>query len=359
MIRNEKYPVQMIRLDDKKGGSFTVRLRVGREGDEEGMIACIRDEYGQTYFKQSFYEPEFIRREAVNGSITSLVAETEEDGIIGMLILKQFYPEEDMCEIASQIFRKKYRGYGLAMPFLRYGMDILLSRGYSAAFCLPVLFHDMTQRLLYRLGLRAVGIILNVFDMDRIPHSYQNGRNRKHSQGIQVRALGKRDAGILYIPAEHQAFCGKIYDSLGVSYRMEEPPAEGVCPEETILTYKNDALQQSLEIRIHKAGKDLEQKIRAIHVRYPLCGKQTAGIFLNCNDPQAVWAYRFLIKQGYFFTGLKPLCSEKEYMVLHHPGQVETVFEDYRVSNEFGSLIKYIEACCQKRITDQGREEKE
>lgn len=350
MMQNGKYPDRVISLDDKKGGSFSVRLRLRRDGDEEGMIACIRDEYGDTYFKQSFYRPEYIRREAEEGTVTFLVAETEDDGIAGMLILKQFYPEEDMCEIASQIFRRKYRGYGLAMPFFQYGMDILLSRNYSAAFCLPVLFHDVTQRLLYRLGLRATGLVLNVFDMDRITHSYQNGRNRKHSQGIQVRALGKRNAGTLYIPARHRAFCGMVYDSLGASCHMAG--TEGRLPKSTLLTYRNDALQQSLEIRILQVGEDLGRRIRALHGRYPLCGKQTAGVFLNCNDPGAVWAYGILTGQGYFFTGLKPLCSDREYMVLHHPGQVETVLGDYQVSEEFGAIVRYVEDCRRESAGD-------
>jgi hypothetical protein len=66
---------------------------------------------------------------------------------------------------------------------------------------------------------------------------------------------------------------------------------------------------------------------------------------LNCNDPGAVWAYETLQNMGYFFTGLKPLCSEREYMVLHHEGEVEIYFEDYWVSGEFANLIRYVEAC--------------
>lgn len=324
------------------------------------MIACIRDEYGDTYFKRGFYDPAYLRKEAEEGIITFLIAETEEDGIIGMMILKEFYPKESMCEIASQIFCKKYRGYGLAMPFFEYGMNLLLSRSYSAAFCLPVLFHDVTQRLLYRLGMRATGLVMNVFDMDHIIHSYNNGRNRKHSQGIQIRAVGKRDAGMLYLPEEHYAFCRDIYGSLGAVFTIadadirrqtesvggeESADTVELLPEHTQMEYTNDDLQHSLTIDVSHAGRDLADRIEQLHKRYPLKGKQTAAIFLNCNDPGAVWAYETLQEMGYFFTGLKPLCSEREYMVLHHEGEVEIYFEDYWVSGEFANLIKYVETC--------------
>lgn len=354
-IKNRKQAEKKLTLRNKQGKTITMLLRPYREGDEMDMIACIRDEYGDTYFKRAFYDPEHLKREAEEGVITFLVAETQDGEIAGMMILKQFYPEEFMCEIASQIFLKKYRGFGMAMPFFEYGMDILLSRSYSAAFCLPVLFHDVTQRLLYRLGLRATGLVMNVFDMDHIMHSYCNGRNSKHSQGIQVRAIGKKDAGTLYIPREHVPFCSKIYDSLGVKCHIRENSNE----KEEFSGYsgiicQNNREQQSLEIRIYRVGADFKSQMEQIHTRYPLQGKQTANVFLNCNEPQAIYAYSVLKEMGYFFTGLKPLCSEREYMVLHHPGEVGIWFEDYVVSDEFSALITYVEANYeeQKRLNE-------
>ncbi len=353
---------QTLVLESKGKQPITVHLRLFRIGDENGMIACIRDEYGDTYFKTGFYDPEYLRREAEEGVITFLIAETDEDGIIGMMILKEFYPKESMCEIASQVFRKKYRGYGLAMPFFEYGMKLLLSRNYSAAFCLPVLFHDVTQRLLYRLGMRATGLVMNVFDMDHITNSYNNGRNRKHSQGIQIRAVGKRDAGVVYLPEEHYAFCRDIYASLGVVFTIatanirripdnedrEAQDRTGQLPVYTEMEYVNDDLQHSLTIDVRRAGRDLAKRITKLHTRYPLQGKQTAVVFINCNDPGAVWAYEVLQEMGYFFTGLKPLCSEREYIVMHHEGEMQIYFEDYWVSGEFASLIGYVETCYKK-----------
>ncbi|MCH5257758.1 MAG: GNAT family N-acetyltransferase [Lachnospiraceae bacterium] len=344
-----------LHLKNEQGRGLTITLREYRPGDEEGMIACIRDEYGDTYFKRGFYEPSYIKEESDSGHITFLVAQTKAGEIAGMLILKEFSPKEDMCEIASQIFRKKYRGYGLAMPFFEYAMDILLNRNYSAAYCLPVLFHDVTQRLLYRLGMHATGFILNVFDIEHITHSYHNGKNTKHSQGIQIRPAGKRDAGMIYLPREHREFCMRIYSGLGVKFNIEQENTNNTdellqnsmdikydLPPVTLLHFRQDELQQSLEISIYLVGEDLVMRIDELHKKHPLKGRQTACIFLNCNDKNAVWAYRMLEKAGYFFTGLKPLCSKKEYMVLHNPGEMEIYFEDYVVSEEFKRLLNYV-----------------
>ncbi len=335
-------------LRNRQGETLHLYLRKYREGDEEGMIACIRDEYGDTYVKQDFYDPAYYKKEAEKGEITFLAAETEDGVIAGVLILKQFYPKEDKCEIASQIFRKKYRGYGLAMPFFEYGMEILLSRFYSAALCRPVLYHAVTQRLMCRLGLKATGVVLNTFDMECVSHSYSNGRNSKHSYGIQVRAVGKKNAGSLYLPPEHQSFCSRIYESLGVEFYMaQEIPWElrGITgmPVESVLEYKQYEKQSSMEIHISRVGLDLPERMEEIRGKYPLKGRQTVSVFLNCNDPNAVWAYRELEKKGYFFTGLEPLCGRQEYVILHHPGEVEFWLEDYVVTEEFQGLIQYIQ----------------
>lgn len=274
-----------------------------------------------------------------------------------MMILKQFYPEESMCEIASQIFKKKYRGYGLAEPFFVYGMRILKSHNYTAAYCLPVLFHDTTQRILYRLGLRATGFVLNVFDMKQITHSYGYDRNKKHSQGIQIMAVERQDAGTLYLPEEHREFGKKIYERLGVTFHIADTEQMAVnqkvrqeenarrqqgCSPCSMVSCHNDT-QNSLTIYIDRAGEDLQELLQRIHTYYPLQRKQTANIFLNCSEPGAIQAYQTIKAMGYFFTGLKPLCSEREYMVLHHPGNVKIYFEDYTLSEEFAKLLAYVE----------------
>ena len=345
----------VLKLHNREGETINVQLRKYREGDEDGMISCIRDEYADTYFRKDFYDPEYIRKTAKEGNITFLVAVTDDEEVIGMMVLKRFYPKESMCEIASQIFRKKYRGYGLAMPFFQYGMELLSEGAYSAAFCLPVMFHNVTQRLLQRLDMHATGLMPNVFDIECVTHSYHNGRNRKHSQGIQIRAFHKKDAGTLYIPEEHGAFFRNTYDTLGVSYRfakIDRHAAEELYeefPTCSEIDYTNNDAHKSLEIRVHRVGRDLEKQIMQLYTRYPLKDKQTAVLLLNCNDAGAVWGYEILKQMGYFFAGLKPLCSEREYMVLHHPGQVEICFQDYSTSGEFDELVKYIDSCYRQR----------
>ena len=311
------------------------------------MIACIRDEYSDTYFKRDFYDANYLREEAERGHITFLLAETEMGEIAGMMILKEFYPEENMCEIASQIFRKQYRGYGLAMPFFEYGMELLLQRGYYAAFCLPVLFHDTTQRLLRRLELRATGFVLNMLDMQGSVNSYKKDRNTKHSQGVMVRAVQKKNVGRLYIPKVHTDFCKTIYNNLNVTYQVSEDTLIATVPSapKSDVRYRRDEKQKSLEIYVDVIGVDLKAKVQSVQSDFRLCGKWTASIFLNCNDINTPFAYHVLTEMGYFFAGLKPLCSPREYMILHNPGEVKIYMDEYALSEDFKYIAQYVQKC--------------
>lgn len=351
--------VKRLILRNSMSEKLCLCLREYRQGDEEGIISCIREEYEDTYFKKDFYNPAYLSQETKKGTSTFLVAETQRGEIAGIFVLKQFYPKESMCELATMIFKKEYRGYGLAEPFFRFGMEIALAKHYSAIFCLPVLFHSITQRLLHRLGLRAAGLVLNVFDVTQIQHSYQNGNNIKHSMGIQVMAAGKKDAGRLYLPEEHIAFCRKIYDRLEVTYEIgtEKEKGSEAWSGESVMEWKYDKNQSSLEIRIHKIGKDLGRRMERLLYSFPLIGRRTANIFLNINDSSAEEAYACLSKKGWFFTGLKPLCSEAEYMVLHQAGDVDIYFKDYVVSREFEELLSYTEKEYEKRKKTYNRAE--
>lgn len=345
-------------LKNKEGKCLNLLLRQYRQGDEPGMIACIRDEYGDTYFRSSYYQPENLRREAESGRIAFLLAEVLSGDkalrgeIAGMLTMKRSGPPENTCELASEIFRKKYRSYGLAMPFLEYAMELVKAGGYASVFGLSALFHDTTQRLLSRLGFQPCGFAFGILDMKRVSYSYQKDRNQKHPGGIQVMALEKQDAGTLYLPSELEELCRQTYDSLGVAYRIAAAtlPCREPLPEKSGLTWKEDEGQGSLEIRLHRAGSDLLEHMERLCRRYPLRGRQTANIYLNVCDNNAVWAYRELEKRGFVFGGFHPLCGEREYLLMHHPGETKSCPRDYFLTEEmrvymnavlkFGNKIK-------------------
>lgn len=319
---------------------MTFTLRLFEDADADGVIACIRSEYGETYFKRDFYNPAFLRRVHAEDVVTFIVAQTEQGEIAGIIALKSFFPAETMCELASEIFKKEYRGYHLAEPMIRFAMELIAKRSYSAAYALPVTFHSISQRLLQKLGMTATGFIFSVFRTECVQSSYDYGHCQKHAQGIQVMPMEKTDAGVLYLPDEITGIARRIYTKLGVRHEIQSActPLTG----KTRLCFTNDALHGNCSITLLRAGADLKAQVARIFEKYAGQPLQTFNVFVNANDSAAVESFRLLEECGFFFTGFKPLCSDRELFVMHHPNGVEPHTEDYVLTGEFKELLDEI-----------------
>lgn len=341
-----------LKLYNKQGNALEICIRKYRYGDEAGMIECICEEYEDTYSRTDFYNPEYIRMSDKDGNVMFFVAQTKFGEIAAMMCLRPCL-EKGMCEIAAQVVKKKYRGYGIAAPFFEYTLKILKQCSYLAAYCQPVVFHTITQRLLYKLGLHGTGFMLNEMSVNEIIHSYPDGRNQKHSFGIQIMAMQKKDAGTLYLPKEHSYCCSQIYDKLGVKYNIAEKADAAkshVLINKSEIICKNDSKHQSMELCINQIGADLEETVDNMEKQNTSEGMQTVNILININNPFAVWGYERLAARGYFFTGLYPLCENKEYMILHNPGKVNIYFDEFKVTNDFCILLEYVRKCYESRV---------
>lgn len=330
---------------DKK---ISVKFRKFKPNEAELLINFIKDEYGETYFKRDFYNSEYLKHESESGHITFLVAELDSGEVIGMLALKRFLPQEKMCEIASEIFLKKYRGFKMAYPFFQYSLKkIHEMKDVSAIYCLPVVFHDISQKLMERIKLEPCGFIFGAFLMSKIQHSYDFDENIKHPQGVMIRKLGKKDTGKIYLPKEHTEFAKNIYDSLGVKYEIETEAEKLIGKSEIIFT--NDEIQCNCKVEVRSAGADLMEQLEKIHAQFTAhC--QTFNVFLNISDPKSISAYKELTKIGYFFAGFQPLCSEREIMILHNPQKLTINFQTLTLTPKFRIICDYIEKFYNERF---------
>ena len=327
----------------KGSDKIAVAFRNFRREDAAAVIDCIKDEYGDSYFKKNFYSTDSLIEEHESGHIRFLVIEKDDGRIIGMLAVKRFLPREEMCEIASEIFLREYRGYGMAYPMFQYALAQIRRMNktapVSAIYCLPVLFHDITQRLMERMELMPTGFVFGKFLMGGINHSYAKDANLKHPQGIMIRRLSKKDAGVIYVPTEHRQIVQKIYDSLSVPCRFgESAPGTGA----SIISHEQDDKQKNCNVSVDAAGADFNDAITALHEKYT-DPYQTFNVFLNISSPNAINAYRALTERGYFFAGLQPLCSERELMVLNHPGNIPIHMDTLALTPNFSSLRDYVQ----------------
>lgn len=333
------------RIFRRGGETLCARFRPFRTSDAAGIIACIRDEYGETYFRRDFYDPQFLIAEHARGKATFYVAETEVGEVAGMLVLNLLPATETGCEIATQIFRLKYRGFGMAKPFFTYIFAKLRQmneqRPISALLCLSVLFHDVTERLMERAGFHPAGFVFGKFRMDVVTHQYPTDANAKHPAGIMIRKLAKRAAGEIYLPAAHADFVHGIYDALAVPFSIR---TTGAPSETSEASFVQDENHGNCAIFVNRSGSDVAACVAAIEARCR-APQQTYNVFLNTSDPGAIFACRALEARGYFLAGVHPLLSSVERIVLHKPGKIPLDLSSFVLTPRFQSIARYVRHC--------------
>ena len=195
------FPERKVKIRKADGTETYSTIRPYKDGDETGIVNCVREEYGDTYFKRDFYSPEKIREYADAGHIHFFVAE-HEGFIAGMVILTVFGGREDYIEPASHIVLKKYRGTALGISLAHYALEMGEKLRPCSLFVHAVTFHRSTQLLCEKYGMVPVGFRLGTFLTSRMSNSYKLGRCEKYSEGVMILPVTKKNAGVIYLPQE-------------------------------------------------------------------------------------------------------------------------------------------------------------
>ncbi len=333
-----------INLTNQDNQSIQVKFRAFEAKDAAAIVNLIRDEYGDKYHKRALYDTDYIIRQNNLGELNFHVAELSSGEVIGCLALK---PEGTAYSIATGIILKKYRRYGMFFPFAKYiAAQIRKIKNASAIYCRMILYHNITQKLMARLGLKVCGFVPSLILAQSFQHSYGKEDNLKLTLGIMIRKVEKHDAGKIFLPQELRSIAEEIYRSLKLKYEIVD--AENILTGESQISAANDPVQQNCTIEINSTGADLSEKIRAVQAEFR--GEfQTFNVFLNISDGGAVSAYRELVKLGYFFAGFKPICSDREIMILHNPGNVRINFDALKLTEDFSVLRECVKKFYESR----------
>jgi hypothetical protein len=63
---------------------------------------------------------------------------------------------------------------------------------------------------------------------------------------------------------------------------------------------------------------------------------------LNLRDENAIGAYEFLAEKGFFFTGIQPLSSSGEFMLMHNPLKYKFNMDDVVYVESQSRFAEYI-----------------
>jgi len=335
-------------FQNSDGEKISVRFREFEEKDTAAIINLIREEYGDKYQNKNMYDANFIIQSHKTGKIIFQVAELESGEIVGCLNMQKNLSRDNYANMGTGIVSKAYRQYHLFQPLIKFVMEEIYKRREDSAICAYlVMYHEITEKLIDRLGLIPCGLVPQKVLIANSKNSFAvNGKNLKYTSVFAVTKVLQNDAGKIFLPVEHQKFAEKIYSALKVhceivSYKIN-------LKGESKIFVEDSPEQKYSAIYVDDSGANLAEKISEIENarRDEL---QTFNIFLNISDEKAVAAYEVLRGLGYFFAGFKPLGGSREVMILHNPKNVKIYFDELKATNHYLPLKNYVKKCYDNR----------
>ena len=326
-------------LQNKKGEYIDLNLRTFLPSDAPQVITCIRDAYGDSYVKPQLYREECVIEEFELGELSFSVAEDEKGIIAGITAcsLSPHFPGQN--EMACQVIRREFSGYGLALPLALHAMHRAEQMTLSSQFARALGCHLISQKTLKGMGFTACGFLLNVFDKTKFLHHFQNGSYAKIPQSVAVKRQGKKSAGAVYIPDEFLAAAQTMYDSLELPWILA---AEGTPESEDLWDREEDTVHATLTLWARTCGIGFEQRL--VHELNSVkdCPGQTVNLYIDLTHPGSAHAFRTAKNLGFIFTGFLPCSQSGEYMILHHPLSQPVETQDIPLIPEYEPFMELI-----------------
>lgn len=305
----------------------------------EGMLACVREEYGDTYIDKRIYDLDWLMEETIAGRLLTAVVFAENGEAAAGICLRENPPFYGVGDLCMHVVRKAYRGYGIGTPLVAWVIAMPEAERFSAIGSHNATFHTMSQRESYACGLRPCGMLFNLYLSRGFVHSHAN-IGEKLSYAVAAMPFDRREVS-LCMPEEHRAFAADYYRSVGVPVRFL--PEGGPAPASD-LTVLEDEGHCTLTLCLEACGSDLEERASALLAHSKDRPMQTAGACLELSSPSAAWGYRVLTGLGFRFSGLQPFCRGKQYLLLHHPMEVEIPFDRMHIDPAYQVMFDDVRA---------------
>lgn len=331
----------IVLANHKNGDEKTFTLRPFVYGDEEDVIECVREEYGDTYYRREYYDKDMLDEEIKSGRLHLFMAYCG-DEVCGIQSMIFYTPEETRMEAATQIFRKAYRGYGLAYELVKYTYKYAGNVGPSCIYASTVIFHDLTQSMCEGAGMVPAAFNFGSHLTSCMQNSFKLGNSEKYGQAILILPVAKKDVGTVYIHPDIEDMVRSLYSDLKVGYNIitSADPHDKVQAESDMSVSINDR-EQSICIKVKSIGSDLMERI--LDIRASHSEKYwTIQLILPVNTASAIDAYEKLRKEGFFFTGVRACCSDTEQIFMNYIGDVVINYDEFVLTDEFKKLLEMI-----------------
>ncbi len=312
--------------------------------DHTGFVECINDFYCGGYPYDRYLTSEYLNRKTGDGSMIVTLAKNKDGRIVGTSAaqkLKGVFDGSILLMLRSVL--TEYRGKGVASKQEDYLLDqVKKYYGDSLSLYADVMTHnDISQKTLTRQGFVLCGLRMMLYKSEIMVPKLNYPKGTKMSQAVYCKAINHKDVS-LFAPEKHKELIKSIYEKLGVPCSFSE---YADIPDDLrrigMYNISEKPKHSSAEFYIERPAEDFDMVFMPKIKEY-LKNGSTCVAYINACFSEGLAVYEKLQKIGFYFTGIKPLSLNGEYIIM---SQSDNCSVDHKSTvlyeNQF-DLINYI-----------------
>jgi hypothetical protein len=328
---------------NKQKESLDVIIRLAGEDDVPDIISLLIKQHGNYYRYGDLYSMDLLRSAIRKGELHIVVAEIEGGLIAGMTGVDGKPQFDGTLEWSMLTIRSSCRGYGIGKLLVSSLPQTLPTELYASAYGHCVSLDTVTQRILAGLGHHITGALLNSYRLDAHAENLAGlDIPVKHNLLVTCLPGNKKDAGLVFAPPAHAGYIRTVYDTLGVSYVLQDQEGAEPSSASSICSLVQMEEHRYCELCVRRIGLDLETILEDTLKRYGTLEEQSFNAFISLHDPSVAWAYRVFDERGFSFAGIHALAGPEEYMILQYSPALPVPFDRIAVLPDFAGEFFYI-----------------
>jgi N-acetylglutamate synthase-like GNAT family acetyltransferase len=300
-------------------------IRTATPADVHIIMDLVKRQYGKLNYDNALYQSDTLTHR-INEKMYRFFIAFSDEKPAGMVCLKEHPDFEYTLEGCTLTVLPEYRGNGIAKAL----MDTM-RQNYEKSDADSVFYSILTNSTLeqdreFENGFSPTGIALDRFYFDKNAENLkdENLPRRRHHI-FMCKPLLKKKTGKLFIPKELEEIVCGIYDDLGVIIGNEKAPET---PWGGII-YKQHKYEEIFTEYLSEPPDDY-----------------SVNAFLDLANENCPVEYYKLRKLNYVFTGLKPLQTNAEYIIMHRApdgikkslDETKTLAAFDKIKNKLGEL---------------------
>ena len=315
-----------------KQKSLDAVIRDIKTGDGKDIVELFRENYGDTYYKKSFYNPKTWDEMAKSSKYYPIVAEYE-GKVIGQFLLT--LNDKYNGEIGAVVVHPDFKGRGLMNKMFEYLIQKAKSLGLFAIYGEAIMFHPFSQKANLKHGMietaLQLGEVASFIAQKEIKFEKRTGT-------LVGYKLFKTTPKSLYIPKIYEKVIKNRYKKAGIKLKKT-----AIKPVRKKIELWENRLLKIAGIVIDGKIKNFENRFNLLFSRAKVSAEMIyADINLQTKEVNEI--VKFLNKKRFFYSGvLFYRYGGKDYLRLQFEN-THNVEERYNVcySDYCKFLSKYV-----------------